>query len=57
VALGHQPLLSDLIEPSQFVAPFTQAVIGSRAYFMIKSRLSASKPQVREGPRPSGEAG
>jgi hypothetical protein len=56
VALGHQPLLSDLIEPSQFVAPFTQAVIGSRAYFMIKSRLSASKPQVREGPRPSGEA-
>jgi LysR family transcriptional regulator, glycine cleavage system transcriptional activator len=48
VALGHQPLVDDLIESGALVAPFKQTFVGSRAYFIIKSRLSAGKPQVRE---------
>ena len=48
VALGRQPLVSDLIESGALVAPFKQTMLGSRAYFIIESRLSAGKPQVRE---------
>ena len=48
VALGRQPLVSDLIESGVLVAPFKQTLVGSRAYFIIESRLSAGKPQVRE---------
>ena len=48
VALGRQALVSDLIESRALVAPFKQTLVGSRAYFIIKSRLSVGKPQVRE---------
>ena len=48
VALGRQPLVNDLIKSGALVAPFKQTLIGSRAYFIIESRLSTSKPQVRE---------
>jgi LysR family glycine cleavage system transcriptional activator len=48
VALGRQVLVSDLIESGALVAPFKQTLVGSRAYFIIESRLSAGKPQVRE---------
>ena len=48
VALGRQALVSDLIESRALVAPFKQTLVGSRAYFIIESRLSAGKPQVRE---------
>ena len=48
VALGRQPLVSDLIKSGALVAPFKQTLVGSRAYFIIESRLSAGKPQVRE---------
>ena len=48
VALGRQPLVSDLIESGALVAPFKQTLVGSRAYFIIESRLSAGKPQVSE---------
>jgi DNA-binding transcriptional LysR family regulator len=48
VALGRQPLVSDLIESGALVAPFKQTLVGSRAYFIIESRVSAGKPQVRE---------
>jgi LysR family transcriptional regulator, glycine cleavage system transcriptional activator len=48
VALGRQPLVSDLIESGALVAPFKQTLVGSRAYFIIESRLSPAKPQVRE---------
>src|ERR1700693_1829721 len=47
-ALGRQPLVSDLIESGALVAPFKQTLVGSRAYFIIESRLSAGKPQVSE---------
>src|SRR6266516_412425 len=48
VALGRQPLLNDLIEAGTLVVPFKQTLVGSRAYFIIESRLSAGKPHVRE---------
>jgi DNA-binding transcriptional LysR family regulator len=48
VALGRQPLVSDLIESGALVAPFKQTLAGSRAYFIIESRLSVGKPHVRE---------
>jgi LysR family transcriptional regulator, glycine cleavage system transcriptional activator len=48
VALGRQPLVNDLIKSGALVAPFTQTLIGSRAYFVIVSRLSAGKPHVHE---------
>jgi LysR family transcriptional regulator, glycine cleavage system transcriptional activator len=48
VALGRQPLVNDLIESGALVAPFRQTLVGSRAYFIIESRLSTGKPQVRE---------
>jgi DNA-binding transcriptional LysR family regulator len=48
VALGRQPLVSDLIESGALVAPFKQTLVGSRAYFIIESRLSAGKPQFAQ---------
>ncbi len=48
VALGRQPLMNDLIEAGTLVVPFKQTLVGSRAYFIIESRLSAGKPHVRE---------
>ncbi len=48
VALGRQPLVSDLIKTGALAAPFKQTVVGSRAYFIIESRLSAGKTHVRE---------
>jgi LysR family transcriptional regulator, glycine cleavage system transcriptional activator len=48
VALGRQPLVNDLIKSGALVAPFKQTLVGSRAYFVIESRLSAGKPQVSE---------
>ena len=48
VALGRQPLVNDLIQSGALVAPFRQTLVGSRAYFVISSQLSAGKPQVRE---------
>jgi LysR family glycine cleavage system transcriptional activator len=40
VALGRQPLVSDLIESGALVAPFKQTLVGFRAYFIIESPLS-----------------
>lgn len=48
VALGRQPLVNELIESGTLAAPFKQTLVGSRAYFIIQSRLSAGKPHVHE---------
>ncbi|HML07934.1 MAG TPA: transcriptional regulator GcvA [Xanthobacteraceae bacterium] len=48
VALGRQPLVNELIKSGALVAPFKQTLVGSRAYFIIESQLSAGKPHVRE---------
>jgi LysR family transcriptional regulator, glycine cleavage system transcriptional activator len=47
VALGRQPLVNDLIASGALVAPFNEAVVGSRAYFLITSAAAAGKPHVR----------
>ena len=41
-------LVGDLIQSGALVAPFKQTLVGSRAYFIIRSQFSAGKPQVRE---------
>ncbi len=46
IALGRKPLVSDLIASGELVAPFTQTLVGSRAYFIIQSRLAVAKPHV-----------
>jgi LysR family transcriptional regulator, glycine cleavage system transcriptional activator len=46
VALGRQPLVSDLIQSGALVAPFKSTVVGSRAYFLIESAAASGKPQV-----------
>src|SRR5215831_7280065 len=48
VALGRQPLLNEVIEAGTLVAPFKQALVGSRGYFIVESRFAAGKPHVRE---------
>ena len=48
VALGRRPLVNDLIKSGALVVPFKQTLVGSRAYFIVESRLSAGKPQVGE---------
>jgi len=48
VALGRQPLVNELILSRALVAPFKASVVGTRAYFIIESRLGAAKPHVRE---------
>ena len=48
VALGRQPLVNSLIQSGMLVAPFKQALVGLRAYFIIESTLAATKPHVRQ---------
>jgi DNA-binding transcriptional LysR family regulator len=48
VALGRQPLVNELIQSGALAAPFQEAVVGSRAYFIIESTLGAAKSHVRE---------
>jgi LysR family transcriptional regulator, glycine cleavage system transcriptional activator len=48
VALGRQPLVNDLIQSGMLAAPFKQAVVGARSYFIIESPIAAGKPHVRQ---------
>ncbi|MFL5061403.1 MAG: transcriptional regulator GcvA [Xanthobacteraceae bacterium] len=48
VALGRQPLVNDLIASGVLVAPFKNAVAGSRAYFLIEQPAARGKVQVRQ---------
>jgi DNA-binding transcriptional LysR family regulator len=48
VALGRQPLVNDLIASGGLVAPFKNAVVGSRAYFLIESPMARGKVPVRQ---------
>jgi DNA-binding transcriptional LysR family regulator len=47
IALGRQPLVRRLLREKKLVAPFTQDVASSRAYFLIESTAARGKPQVR----------
>jgi LysR family transcriptional regulator, glycine cleavage system transcriptional activator len=46
IALGRQPLVNDLIQSGALAVPFSQAMVGTRAYFIIESALGVAKPHV-----------
>ena len=46
VALGRYPLVNDLIQSGALVAPFKDAVVGSRSYFLIESSAAGGKSHV-----------
>ncbi len=46
VALGRSPLVKDLIDSKQLVAPFRSMADPARAYFVIVSRDAAQRPEV-----------
>jgi DNA-binding transcriptional LysR family regulator len=48
VALGRSPLVKDLIEDGQLVAPFKSQADPARAYFAIVSKNAASRPEVAD---------
>ncbi|MBO0765574.1 MAG: LysR family transcriptional regulator [Hyphomicrobiaceae bacterium] len=47
VAMGIGRLVSGLMASGQLVAPFGERTIGSRGYFIIRSRLTGDRPHVR----------
>ena len=46
VALGRSPLVRDLIDSKELVAPFSSTADPARAYFAIVSPSAASRPEV-----------
>ena len=48
VALGRTPLVKDLIESRELVAPFKRQADPARAYFVIVARQAAQRPEVSE---------
>jgi LysR family transcriptional regulator, glycine cleavage system transcriptional activator len=48
VALGRYPLVNDLIQSGALVAPFKDAVVGSRSYFLIESSAAGGKLHVHQ---------
>jgi len=47
VALGRVPLIDSHLKSRKLVAPFSDAVVSPRCYFMVASHASADKPAVR----------
>ena len=47
VALGRVPLIDSHLKSRKLVAPFSDAVVSPRCYFMVASQASADKPAVR----------
>ena len=45
--MGVGRLVHGFMERGQLAAPFSQRMIGSRAYFVIPSPLTGSQPHVR----------
>jgi len=48
VALGRSPLVKDLIDSRELVAPFKRKADPARAYFVIAARQAAQRPEVTE---------
>ena len=48
VTLGRHPLVNDLIQSGALVAPFKDAVVGSRSYFLIESSAAGGKSHVHQ---------
>jgi LysR family glycine cleavage system transcriptional activator len=47
VAMGIGRLVSGLMESGRLVAPFCKSVIGSRAYFIVRSANTRERPHVQ----------
>jgi len=47
IALGRVPLIDSHLESKQLVAPFSDAVVSPRCYFMVASQAAADKPAAR----------
>jgi len=48
VALGRSPLVKDLLDSRELVAPFKSKADPARAYFVVVGRHSAQRPEVME---------
>jgi DNA-binding transcriptional LysR family regulator len=48
VALGRSPLVKDLIDARELIAPFKSEADPARAYFVIVAKHSAQRPEVVE---------
>lgn len=48
VALGRSPLVKDLIDSRELVAPFKDKADPARAYFVIVARQAAQRPEATE---------
>jgi LysR family glycine cleavage system transcriptional activator len=46
VAMGISSLVERLLESGQLIAPFSKSVIGTRAYYVIASASTGSRPHV-----------
>jgi LysR family transcriptional regulator, glycine cleavage system transcriptional activator len=47
VAMGIGRLVGGLVEEGRLVAPFCKSVVGQRAYYLIRSSLTATRPHVQ----------
>ena len=47
VGMGIGRLVGALVEEGRLVAPFSKSVVGQRAYYVIRSSLTATRPHVQ----------
>jgi DNA-binding transcriptional LysR family regulator len=47
VAMGIGRLVAGLLEAGRLIAPFNNSVVGTRAYFIIRSALTGTRPHVQ----------
>ncbi|MEO5843470.1 MAG: LysR substrate-binding domain-containing protein [Caldimonas sp.] len=47
IALGRVPLIESHLKSRKLVAPFSEAVVSPRCYFMVASKAAADQPAVR----------
>jgi DNA-binding transcriptional LysR family regulator len=48
VALGRVPLIESHLKSRKLIAPFSDAIVSPRCYFMVVSSAAAAKPEVRD---------
>jgi LysR family transcriptional regulator, glycine cleavage system transcriptional activator len=48
IALGRVPLVESHLKARKLVAPFSDAVVSPRCYFMVVSTAASAKPEVRD---------
>jgi DNA-binding transcriptional LysR family regulator len=48
VALGRVPLIESHLKSRKLIAPFSDAVVSPRCYFMVVSAAASAKPEVRD---------